>query len=96
MSQHYGTMVSFNEAIEYVLCTPDSEKRERVLNRMRYERDKAIPVKPKFHKGQYGKQYDNYTCGNCGHLVTIINNYCPNCGFAIGWATTRCLTGRES
>ena len=88
----YGTMTTMDKAIEWAEQQPESDERSAVLNRMRYERDKTRPVKPKFHKGQYGKQYDHYTCGQCGHLIAIINNFCPNCGYAIGWDTVRCLT----
>lgn len=52
-------------------------------------------AKPKFHKGKYGKQYDSYTCGHCGHQVKDINdNYCWNCGYRILWDSIRCLTDK--
>jgi predicted RNA-binding Zn-ribbon protein involved in translation (DUF1610 family) len=51
---------------------------------MRYEADKAIPVKPRYHKGQYGRKYDTWSCGNCGAGVPEAHwKYCPNCGQAI-------------
>lgn len=52
-------------------------------------------ARPKFHKGKYGKQYDSYTCGHCGHQVKDINdNYCWNCGYRILWDSIRCLTDK--
>lgn len=93
MSTHsYPAMISMDDAIKWAERQPESTIRDAALSRLRYELDKTRPVKPKFHKGQYGKQYDNYTCGQCGHLIAIINNFCPNCGYAIGWDTVRCLT----
>lgn len=77
-------MCSYTDAIRWAEQQPDSEKKECAINRMKYERDKTIPVKPKFHKGVYGKKYDSYTCGNCGAgLLEAHWKYCPNCGFAI-------------
>ena len=100
MSKSYGTMVGCKAAITWVtnLKNIDENTRERLLARMNYEFDKDIPVKPKFHKGKYGKQYDNYTCGNCGSTLFngVTSNYCSNCGFAIGWDNPRCLTGYNS
>ncbi len=52
--------------------------------------------KPKFHKGKYGKKYDNYTCGNCGAgLKDIVDDFCWSCGFRILWDNPRCLTDKE-
>lgn len=97
MSKTYGMMDSYDNCIAWVeaLEVPDKDYKQRVLNRMRYERDKQIPVKPKFHKGHYGKKFDYYTCGKCGVTMKdgVGDNYCWNCGFRIGWDSTRCLTG---
>lgn len=49
-------------------------------------------AKPKFHKGKYGKKYDNHTCGNCGHGIQVHYDYCPKCGFRLLWDNPRCLT----
>ena len=55
-----------------------------------------IGAKPKSHKGKYGKQYDSYTCGHCGHQLKDINdNYCWNCGYRILWDSIRCLTDKS-
>lgn len=95
MSENYGPMVSFEYAIRWV--EEDAEPRskaagdlkDRVVARLRYERDQRIPVKPKALKGRY----TTYTCGNCGFGITEIgHNFCPNCGRAIGWGSPRCLT----
>lgn len=88
MSKSYGLMDSFDNCIKWVeeLEVKDPEYKDRVLNRLRYERDKAKPVKPTFRKGKYGKQFDTYTCGRCGFSVNEpVYRFCPNCGFAINW-----------
>ncbi len=99
MSKNYGPMVSYQTAINWIenLKGVDDNLKERTLARMEYEADKAKPVVPKFHKGKYGKQYDSYTCGNCGITIRdgVTSNYCNNCGFAIKWDNPRCLTGVE-
>lgn len=64
---------------------------ERVINRLDYHRRQAVGVKPKHNKGVSIKDY--YTCGNCGKMVEIQDNYCGGCGFAIKWDSIRCLTG---
>ena len=49
--------------------------------------------RPKYHKGIYGKKHDYHTCGACGAVVTVGNNYCGNCGTRVLWDDPRCLTG---
>ena len=86
MSKDYGTMVGCNTAITWVqnLTGVNDQIRQRVLSRMAYEFDKDIPIKPKFHKGIYGHQFDHYTCGHCGFGIDeSVYHYCPNCGFRI-------------
>ena len=85
MSKSYGQMCSYDMAITWAEQQPDSTVKPRALARMMYERDKALPVKPRFHKGRYGKKYDTYTCGNCGYGAHVGYNFCPCCGFAIDW-----------
>ena len=85
-------MISFDAAIEWAELQPDSDTKMYALNRLRYERDKAKPIKPKYHKGQYGRKYDYYTCANCGAVAVVTYNYCPTCGRQIGWDSCRCLT----
>lgn len=81
----YGRMIGFDQVITWAEGQPDSTVKEFALNRMRYERDKAKPVPPIFHKGLYGKKYDSWTCGNCGSGVSEAWwKWCPRCGFAIG------------
>lgn len=81
----YGRMIGFDQVITWAEGQPDSTVKEFALNRMRYERDKAKPVPPIFHKGVYGKKYDSWTCGNCGSGVSEAWwKWCPRCGFAIG------------
>lgn len=94
MGKNYGAMVSFDNAIKWAEgikpVTPEEIKEHsRVLARLRYERDMSVPVKPKTYKGRY----TTYSCGNCGHGITEIgDNFCANCGRAIKWDSTRCLT----
>jgi len=85
MNKSYGPCVGCNTALMWVknLTNVDERIKERVLHRMMYEFDKSIPVKPKFHPGKYGHKYDSLTCGNCGHTIKIIDNFCSNCSFAI-------------
>ena len=47
--------------------------------------------RPKYHRGIYG--WDFRTCGACGAVVTVGNNYCGNCGTRVLWDDPRCLTG---
>ena len=52
MSKSYGVMVSFDEAVKFVRNLDfrddplQANIRDRVVNRLEYERDKQIPVKP--------------------------------------------------
>ena len=80
----YGEMCSYDDAIKWAESMPDSEAKDHALNRMRYERDKTLPVDPTFHKGVYGKKFDHHTCGHCGVDLEVWYKYCPNCGFYIG------------
>ena len=82
---NHGMCCSFDDAIAWAERQPDSTVKECALNRMRYERDKALPVKPKFHKGIYGRKYDSWSCGQCGATISEADwNYCPKCGYMIG------------
>lgn len=84
MSKSYGRMVGYSDAIAWVEALPESETKGYVLARMRYEADKAKPVKMRFIKGRYGHKYDSWQCGNCGSGILEAHwKYCPNCGFAI-------------
>ena len=84
-------MCGIDEAIQHIRDCYDGEWAERVINRLEYHRNQADGVKPRYHHGDSIKYY--YTCGNCGFRVTIGDNYCPNCGYAIKWDSCRCLTG---
>ncbi len=86
MNADFGPMVGCETAITWVenLKGVDNNIKERVIRRMKYEFVKDIPVAPKFHKGKYGKKYDYMTCGQCGFGLSVINKYCPNCGYAVG------------
>ena len=97
-----GTMCGIDQAIDYLRdCQPRNSKDDmpgRIINRLRYVRDKDKGVKPKYHKGLYGKKYDSWTCGNCGRVLAhgVVENYCCNCGYAVLWDSPRCLTGYKA
>ena len=82
----YGPMVGCETAIMWVenLKDVDTNIKERVIRRMKYEFQKDIPVLPRFNKGRYGHKYDSYSCGNCGAGIdAVLYKFCPNCGYAI-------------
>lgn len=84
--KNYGRMHGCEESLDFVRTLPESDKRDWTLRRMEYEFDRERRIKPTFRKGVYGKKYDNYSCGNCGYGgIERHENYCPNCGYAIGW-----------
>ena len=79
-------MMGFDDAIENIeKYFPEMECKPIVLNRLRYERDKARPVRPRFNKGIYGHKYDTYSCGQCGAVIAVTYKYCSICGYSIGW-----------
>lgn len=95
----YEIMCGIDQAIRYL---QDSQPRDtkddmpqRIISRLQYIQDKDEGVKPKFHKGHYGKKYDYWTCGHCGAttLDGVGDTYCRNCGYRILWDNPRCLTG---
>lgn len=50
MRKTYGTMTGFSDAIDWVeRNAPEDDRKSQVLNRMRYERDKSEPVRPKIN-----------------------------------------------
>lgn len=97
MSRDYGQMVSYEQAIAWIEenVSDNAPEKDRVLARMNYEHDKSVPLKPVYHRGLYGSKYDSYTCRNCGDVLSIGDNYCPNCGTKVKWDSTRCLTGHK-
>lgn len=97
MSKNYGVMIGCASALAWVenLKGVDENIKMRVLNRMKYEFDKDIPVPYTFHKGKYGKKYDYMTCGNCGAGINVTYDYCPKCAFAIDKNRRRDPDGNE-
>lgn len=97
----YGMMCGLDDAIKYLSeCKPRSKSDDmplQIIERLKYIRDKEIGVRPKFHKGVYGRRYDSWTCGHCGTTIKqgVVGNFCGNCGFRILWDSCRCLTGRD-
>lgn len=87
MSKSYGMMISGPEAVRLLEQHPmDFPEYERVLNRVRYEVDKSVPIAPKKVKAVSRSFQDYCTCGNCGVSLHIYYEYCPKCGRAIKWS----------
>ena len=81
MTKDHGQCVGCEDAIEWVKRQPDDGDKTYVLNRMRYEFEKDIPVKPKILKGKW---QTFVSCGQCGYgLGEPQWKFCPNCGYAI-------------
>ena len=51
------------------------------LNRLRVEGRKSIPIEPKKMTGRFA----SYSCGQCGHGLSVTDKYCPECGRGIKW-----------
>ena len=51
------------------------------LNRLRVEVRKSIPIEPKKMTGRV----ISYSCGQCGHGLSVTDRYCPECGRSIKW-----------
>lgn len=93
-----GMMEPLEDALEFFeLYLPDSmpedikteefcDDYQRALNRLKYESLKHLPIKPKTVKAIARGRSDFYSCGNCGSVVTVNDNYCPACGTEIKWA----------
>lgn len=95
-------MCGIDDAIKYLRTIrperkEDADKPKMIINRLEYHRAQAIGVRPKFHKGQYGKKYDSWSCGNCGRTLSrdVLANYCDGCGYRVLWDSPRCVTGKE-
>ena len=87
-----GSCMSGKDAVEWMenKCAPVileqndpelEEKFNKVLNRLRYEVKKTVPVPVKELRG---RRVD-HDCGNCGHVAFAGYEYCPNCGHRIDW-----------
>ena len=93
----YGACVSKERCLEILteevqdhLPKEKWEDYERAVNRVRYEFSKLDGEKPRYNRGKHIKSW--YTCRNCGCIVKIEHNYCPNCGYKLLWDEIRCLT----
>lgn len=95
-----GIMCGINAAIEYLqsLHPAADDMPQRIVNRLRYVREKEDGVKPTFHPGIYGHKYDTWHCGHCGRdlIRGVTADYCDKCGYRIKWDSIRCLTGKEN
>lgn len=100
MKYSHGVMCGIDEAIEYIeKCEPrntDDDMPGRIIERLKYVRDKDKGIKPVFHKGiKIGHDY--WTCGQCGRRTKDYSGdeFCVSCGYRILWGSIPCLTGRE-
>ena len=97
MIENTGMMMGGIAAVEYLEMLPDNipdeikdddfcEEYERMLNRVRYEVRKSVPVAPKVTKAISRGYGDFYSCGQCGYDIRPdIYKCCPNCGREISW-----------
>ena len=99
--ENHGVMVSTEEAIEILSeripksITPQGvvfeENYNKAVRRAIYHMKKAVPVKPKHHKGRRAQFY--WTCAICGRGVDVNDEFCRGCGTEIKWDSPACLTG---
>lgn len=91
-----GLCMSGLDAVEFLEMLPDNihdevkddefcEEYERMLNRVRFEVRRSVPVAPKVTKARSRGYMDFYSCGQCGADVDIHNEFCCRCGRAIQW-----------
>lgn len=98
MIEKTGMMMGGVAAVEFLEMLPDNipeevkdddfcEEYERMLNRVRYEVRKSVPVAPKITEPVSKKYSRFYSCGQCGHDITpgYFFKYCPDCGRKIKW-----------
>jgi ribosomal protein L37E len=90
---HGGRMIGGEAAVEFLEMLPDNipdeikdddfcDEYEFMLNRVRYEVAKSVPVPAK--RGPGKTEY--FICGKCGATIHAVNDvYCAKCGRAIGW-----------
>lgn len=92
-----GIMMGGESAVEFLEMLPDNipdeikdddfcDEYEQMLNRVRYEVRKSVPVAPKITEPTSTKYSRFYNCGQCGFGIRAdIYKHCPNCGRAIMW-----------
>jgi hypothetical protein len=92
-----GATMSGIDAVEFLEMLPDNipdeikddefcAEYERMLNRVRAEVRKAVPLDAKVTEPKTSRFPRYYSCGKC--LLTLrpeIDKYCPRCGRMIGW-----------
>ena len=91
-TESYGACCGIDDAIRHIMADCSGFPwAEQVINRLKYHRRQAIGKKPRYHKGHSINSY--YTCGNCGKMLEIQDDFCGKCGYRVKWDSTRCLTG---
>lgn len=93
----YGLMMGGQDAVRCLEMYQDNfpeeikteefcDEYERVLNRIRYEVDRSVPIAPKVLEAKVRSFGKFYSCGECGFSVREdFYKYCPKCGRAINW-----------
>lgn len=91
-----GLCMSGLDAVTFLELLPDNipdeikdddfcTEYERMLNRVRYEVRKSVPVAPKTTKAVSRGHSDYHSCGQCCCSVRPEQKHCPKCGRAIDW-----------
>lgn len=92
-----GMCMSGTDAVRFLEMLPDvipeeaktedfCEEYERMLNRVRYEISRSVPVPPKHEWAKKRALGVLYSCGECGHGIRPdIYKRCPQCGRTIRW-----------
>lgn len=92
----YGLMMGGQDAVRFLEMYQDNfpdeikteefcDEYERVLNRVRYEVDRSVPVQPKKQEARVKSYGTFYSCGECGHGLRVEYKHCPCCGRRIKW-----------
>lgn len=97
MIEKIGVCMGGVEAVEFLEMLPDNipdeikdddfcDEYERMLNRVRYEVRKSVPVAPKVTEPVSKRFGRFYSCGQCNFDIRPdIYTYCPKCGRKISW-----------
>lgn len=96
----YGLMMGGQDAVRCLEMYQDNfpdeikteefcDEYERVLNRVRYEVDRSVPVTPKKQEAKVKSYGTFYSCGECGANMAVYQKFCWKCGRAINWRSVK-------